>query len=80
VLLIAVTFKVPLPILVMVSGNVLVEPIVVVGKVKENGEILDAGPATAVPVRSTYCGAPVALSVMVKLPPYAPVTLGVNIT
>jgi hypothetical protein len=78
--LIALTFRVPLPELVMVRGRVLVEPMAVDGKLNEVADRVTAGPAVAVPDNVTVCGEPGALSVMDNVAEKLPAAVGVKMT
>ncbi len=73
------------PVLLTVTAcAVLVVPVVWDAKVRLVGESVTAGagvPELApVPLRPTVCGDPVALSVIVNVPPRVPVPVGENVT
>jgi hypothetical protein len=77
---IAVTVRVDPPVLVTVTGIVLVVPTEVDGKVSEVAESVTAGPAVPVPLSVTRCGDPLALSVMFSVAEKGPAAEGVKLT
>ena len=77
---IAVTDRLFPPVLVTVTGSVLVVPTAVDGKVSEVAESVTAGPAVPVPLSVTDCGDPGALSVMFSVAEKVLVADGVNVT
>ena len=77
---IAVTDRLFPPVLVTVTGSVLVVPTEVDGKVSEVAERETAGGLVPVPLRVTDCGDPVALSVMFSVAEKLPVAAGVKLT
>jgi hypothetical protein len=79
-LVIADTFNVPDPLLVMVNDNMLEDPTEVAGKVSEFVESETAGPAVAVPLSDTVCGEPAALSLILSVAVKEPEAVGVKMT
>ena len=82
-LLIEVTVRLPRPVLVNVTGSVLVVPTAVDGKVSEVADRLTAGAEVPVPLRVTDCVEPLTLpelSVTTSVALRVPTAAGVNVT
>src|ERR1700681_2824767 len=80
-LAIALMVSAAVPVLVRVTDCVaLLEPTLVLGKLRDVGASVTKGASTPVPLSETACGLLVALSVKVRVPVREPAAVGVKVT